>query len=356
MKKIVSLIAATSLCAIIAACSSSSGDKKNDDKSIRLTSKVADTTPSVEPSAGSRAGENEWGGAYYKTNLQMIYRVFQRFNPDTDNGVVDSVNIYKVLYDTEQLINRIINSDDVNSLDADTAVSPTFNFGTEDGLYDHTAYQESSSDMDGGASYYNSIAYKFDGDRINGLFGSRMESDIVKSYSCTQFSFNETTGEITLNMAMYIKYHTGTPGDHYFVRSYIEGNMNQHDFFVQVQVAAGDGPNSDINIIGRGISQGETGNYIIWIDNDYMVDDGLTPEDESAPGYYMMSASATEDDYSTLDSSSPLPDEDYNNLSTDATVLSYGAEIKAYLDASSLFNVDIVSADFANDGILAIEQ
>ncbi len=251
------------------------------------------------------------------------------------------------MFDTENTMETAINSHNVKELETETEYSASYDFGIDPYKYNKTVYIEEEG------SKFKTMAFNMTDTIFQGVAGVSEEESEQTNYWTIQFSTDNTTGELNLDYAQITEYTAGSmAGEYYYVRNHIRGNMNTHEFFVQIQVSAY--TYGDINIVGKGISQGDSDDYyVVYIDNDYGEHDTNVPDIE---GYYRIKASATEADFKAIDDLADASEAYTNPADISDDPNGYGAEIKAYLDAGKMYDGNIVKSDFSNGGLLNIEQ
>lgn len=298
----------------------------NDPIITKLMNFTAEVAPAITPAGRSKA--EPWYSA--NTNMSIIFWTFRHFDPALDMGSVDGSNIYFTLYDCDGYFER--NSGAAEKFSSPKTIAPVYDFGVSSETYSHGGSSSSSSD---GNDYINTLAYRVDGDWLYGNYGGSMDSTSQgKHVEAFLFKYNETSGELDVRNAY--RFQDNTTG----VRSKIIGNINDHSFFVHVQVGTNIANCSQI--VAKGISQGSGNAYVAYVD---------ATSNGDAAGYYLIPASSGESYFET--NVNLAPEADYNNLSLDATTLSYAQDIENYLNTTGLHDTDLQWSDFDPQGMLS---
>ncbi len=232
---------------------------------------VREVAPSFSASAGTssktildyEAQSSEWnsGNALYE-----IYYLFREFNPDTDQGVIDTSNLYKTMWESKNFLSRTISN--CNSISEQT-ITPPFNFGNPATTYNCAYNKEASDGYDfGGAvkaldSNGNILPASSLGstDAITryGLFGFVWVDSDHKEYGSMQANVNSSTGDMSLDIVVWVNYE----GDNdYCYRNDIDGNTKTHAFTLRAIKGNKTSNSYFISMVGKGYSQGE-GKYFL---------------------------------------------------------------------------------------------
>lgn len=264
--------------------SSSDGSSSGDSSSFDLPdgekafyNAVMDITPVIETTSSTsavRAVTTSWdsGNPAYE-----IFNAFQEYVFPRDEGVIDTSNVYKLLFEAGNSYDRAVDS--AVELPALTVIVSPFDFEDVAGSYTHAS---------------SNYALLKDGDTVHALLTWIWDEDPKFSYGVFKGDFNTATGDIELDMAYLVDYPPdGDPdgGDsNYCLRTYISGNEDTHSFTLRAsKVGTQDGYYA-ISMVGTGISRSDNpDNYFLLkiIDNDNL---SGYPEGR----YYKFSAGADE--------------------------------------------------------------
>ena len=211
---------------------------------------VTETARSVE----SKAATWNWGSP--------LYEIYNMLKDGAGDDTVGISNMWKALYQAGSFYEELkASSSDFDNL---TTVSPTWSDadgGASANADDFVAMQYQGGTVD--TTNDRSFAYRVDGDTEYGLITWVVDQGTVTTeddeYGLMQGSFNEVTGDVTLNMVAFVEMATTNP-DYYTVRYHITGNMNTHQFTAKLIKFNGGAYRG--TIVGAGKNTG---------DADYMV-------------------------------------------------------------------------------------
>ena len=163
--------------------------------------------------------------------------------------VLDRSNLYKLLYDVENLIDG--GKMAASPMTPTTLILP-FTDITSDSLYNK--YGTSDNDQQ-----YFSIALNDADDMIEAAVGwtwGEADNEKKLEYGLFTASFNTSTSDLNIDFAFSVDYNTDTTVTEYNNRSIISGNAVSHTFQLSIII-------SSQAIIGMGISQG-TDNFMLF--------------------------------------------------------------------------------------------
>lgn len=241
-----------------------------------------------------------------------IFNLLREYVYPRDEGILDMSNIYKFLFEvSEQYSIATILTEPLNS---PKAIKSPYNFGT-----DPVTYTDASG-------HY---ALSRNGDTINALLTWIWNNN---EYAVIEGSFNDTSGELSFNLAYLVDYE----GDADFcIRTSVSGNKLTHNFTLKYfKCTTGEG-GYILSAMGTGISRSEN-------PNDYFLIKMIDNDSLTSAKYYKFSASANE--------------EELKNYPTQGYALSEIGDPENYasvLDSMSFFPLDMSEAptsvsDFAN--------
>lgn len=242
-----------------------------------------------------------------------LYQVFRAYSYPADEGIIDTGNIYKLIYEASSI------------LDGDKSraepITPTplqspFNFGTGPIEYDHLYNQAEGMVEENGNTYYKTLAYKEDGTTTHAVFGYTVEEPVTGGIKTQRqiflTSFDTLGKDLTLDFATFDDKPITDTND-FGRRFYVEGNADTHEFFCHLAT----GRTSVTSLVGKGVSDG-TGYYVLCLPGSVRADDK----------YYKLPAGATLEDFESLDEA--------GSALTAFTVIvdpeGYAADINTYLE------------------------
>jgi len=295
------------------------------------------TTPYVATTKSVRAPSSLGAGKSFESGSPTygLFSIFREYVYPEDEGIIDTGNIYKLLFEASQLYAGKKSS--ATGITAAKIESP-FDFGTDAEIYDH-AYNDKEGTIENGKTYYRTSAYREDGKKTYAILGYTVEESIDAGTKIQRqiflTSFGSSTGDIELEFATYDDKPNSADSD-FGRRFYVEGNANDHTFFCQ---EATEGTVGVWTVVGKGVSKG-TGYYILCI-----------PGTNGAQNhYYRLPADATEADYRALkEAGSAREDLDDPN--------GYATSIEAYLKSADFTRRNTVPEsleDFKNDGFVEV--
>jgi len=305
-----------------------SNDPKGTKFSPGIMGKTSSTSPSIIPIRARVSTPTLYES---KKNMARIFYTFREYVPALDSGKIDGGCIYFTLNSADEYYKMY----PLERFSSPKTIVSTFPF---DGITTETYTHGGKFFESGGNNDYRvSMAYMTEGDWKYGIIGTGFEGLDGNHVGSFWFKFNDTSGDLDVRSNYHIIYTDGDmAGETYGVRSKIIGNLNEHDFFVHLQI--GNKVDDCIQIVGKGVSRG-TGHYVIYIRNSLDND-----------GYYLIPASADEAYFQT--NIDKTPSLEYQDLTDDETILSYGAVISDYITGGGLYTTDLSNDDFAGDGLL----
>lgn len=246
--------------------------------------------PGARTGALRAAGPLEVSPGWENGNpVYMLYDLLRNFEHPADEGRIDSHNLYKVLFDAGLMYASGATSPQNRSFAA-TSVASTFDFGTAPGAYTSGgAKQETGSNN---VVYSKSWAYRVDGTRTSALLTWIYDiSPTHQERGVTEATFDETTGEIELNMANFVWY---SDTEWFSIRTWVTGNTFTHAFTLKGlnrgRSAYGE---SHASFAGGGVSRG-AGEYFLF--DVHVVNNGT----DEGVFHYKVPADAGEDSLRTL--------------------------------------------------------
>jgi len=294
------------------------------------------TTPCVATGARALASPGvpkafATGGTTYS-----LFSVFQEYSYPEDEGIIDTGNIYKLVFEASNLFDG--NKSLAGSIPLTSIASP-FDFGTPAESYDH-GYNEMDGIEERGNTYFKTLAYREDATTTRALLGytvyEPVEDGTKVQRQIFQTTFDSLSKDIVLEYATFDDKPNSTTED-FGRRFYVEGNADSHDFFCHLAT----GLTSVSSIVGKGVSDG-TGYYILCIPGTGGAEDR----------YFKLSAGATEADYEALDEEgSALGDLDDPE--------GYAAYIDDYLSSDAFVTRSTIPTqlgDFSNDGFVDLPE
>jgi hypothetical protein len=240
-------------------------------------SPATDTTPVITASTSSGSSavkyiSTDWDSGH---PVQEIFNTFQEYTYPDDEGVIDISNIYKLLFEAGNNYETALET--VEELNAATEITSPFDFGTDVVSYTHAT---------------DHYALSKDGDTVSALLTWIWDEDPKFSYAVIEGTYNETTGDLTLNLVYIVDYETDSD---YCLRTYISGNELTHEFTIKYSKTGSEDDTYTLSMIGTGVSQSDSEEAYFLIkmkDNDNLSEytDGR---------YYKFSASVDEDTMKT---------------------------------------------------------
>jgi len=263
---------------ILVSCSSTSSIRTVGNPDFEIpSSKTAFYSPATNTTPVIQASTAETSLSFVTTSwdsgnpVYEIFNAFQEYTYPDDEGVIDVSNIYKLLFEAGNTYNNAV--DDVTALTAATAIASPFDFGNDTVSYTHAS---------------DSYALAKDGDTVSALLTWIWDESPKMSYGVIEGTFNETTGDLSLDMVYLVDYEGDSD---YCLRMQISGNESTHQFTVKTSKTGSNEGSYSISMIGTGVSQSESeDDYFLLkiIDNDNL-------GSYTSGRYYKFSSSADED-------------------------------------------------------------
>lgn len=176
--------------------------------------------------------------------LYEIFYLLRDFNPDTDQGVIDTSNLYKTMWESRGFF---ANTKTQCQTITDKVIAPPFDFGNE-----ATSYGCAFNDGDFGGAYKET-------DAKYGLFGFLWNDGTHSEYGTLQGNFNEASNDLSLDIAVWVDYATEND---YCYRNDIDGNADTHLFTFRSIKGNNVPDNFFLSLVGKGYSQG-SGKYFL---------------------------------------------------------------------------------------------
>ncbi|MBT3181781.1 MAG: hypothetical protein HN337_04635 [Deltaproteobacteria bacterium] len=238
-----------------------------------------------------------------------IFYLLQDFDPDTDQGVIDTSNLYKTMWEGRGMMANAISG--CEPIEEQIIYSP-FDYGKEVVAYNCAVNDEPESGYDRGSAVK---MLDSDGTIIEMTDESIRESDVAEKhglfgfvwvdsgesahqeYGVIQGGYNEIIDELEMDIAVWVDYD----GDRdYCYRNELVGSIESHEFTFRSVKGSLAEDTTMLSIVGQGVSRGE-GNHFL-----------LKASTESIEGkYYCISATDGEDELMLMDAEgSDTVDED----------------------------------------------
>ncbi len=294
------------------------------------------TAPCVATGARTLASEGNPrafipGGPTYR-----LFSMFEEYSYPEDEGLIDTGNIYKLVFEASMLMEG--NKYSAVSIPL-TAIPSPFDFGIATESYDHGYNEEGTEER--GNIYDKTLAYREDGTTTHALLGytvhEPVEGGTKVQRQIFQTTFDTATEDIALEFATFDDKPNSDIED-FGRRFYVQGNAGTHEFFCHL--ASGQGA-SVSSIVGKGFSGG-TGYYILCI----------AATDRSGDRYYRLPAGAVKSDFEDLDESgTALGDLDDPE--------GYAAFIDDYLRTDAYATRSVLPTkleDFTNNGFVELPE
>jgi hypothetical protein len=216
----------------------SGGDKPLYDNAVQTAPVIV---PGATSSRGNSRAESDLLAA--KPVLNYIFETFREYDNDRDEGNIGLGNIYKVLYQAGSFYETHAVSP--KQLEASKIIAAPFNFGTTARTYTHAA----NSTM---LKHGYAMSKATDGTVSCILTWYVTNGGTNNEYGVFEGNFNQTTGDLLINMAVLVDYPESNEGGDYCLRTYIEGNEKTHMF--KVNTSSYNSAGSQYAIIGYGNS------------------------------------------------------------------------------------------------------
>jgi hypothetical protein len=259
-----------------------------------LPSYGAVSTAMVRKTVGIKSAD-AWGN-----NGNTLYELYGVLEDDPDT-MVGYFNIFDSLKAADMRFSGLMSSGNMIS---QTPVSAPAGTVTEIGAQTYDMYHKTSG-VDNGEPGSGSQTYaKRDGDNLYLLSTNTIDKTGSKTKSVIQGTYNETTGDVVLEMFManYVFPGHSQGGEGWeTVKAHISGNTGTHTFTVNI---IRDGSGYDHQITGHGVSQG-TGYFLMKIK-----DGNHTTFDAAADKYYAIDAAAAVADLAAKSAAKPDGDPD----------------------------------------------
>lgn len=217
----------------------------------------------VLPSFLPNTGETSLTG---DSPLAHLFYLLRTFNPETDQGVIDTSNLHKTLWESSGFLSNARGS---CATIAEQVIIPPFDFGNLPTTYTCAFNQEGDDGYDFGGALKgldgngDPIADLSDGsiDVRNwyGLFGFVWAGDHFE-YGVVQESYDKASADISVDIAVWVDYDGQQD---YCYRNDIDGNATAHTFTLR-SIKGNKVPQSDyVSFVGAGNSEGEGNYYLI---------------------------------------------------------------------------------------------
>lgn len=284
-------------------------------QSARKVAPAIKATATTSPSSlGLTASDAPVDGGstlpWYSGNLGgLIYQSMQDYVYPDDEGKVDMLDIYKLLFETGQMFDAY--SAQLDPI-TEQAIAAPFDFGATSiaDTYDHAKNGVGTGVNMATRVVGNDRHFLITMTQDNGGNGSSNGT----GYSILQGKYNGDTGDLELNFLMVLRY---TSGSIYAMRTYLKGNDQTHTFDLRIFMPGGNSSMPDMHylrsFIGTGVSEG-AGNYYLFYGEDQSYQGATPPAQPGMAGYWCFAATATEADYQqamTVDNvngTNPVPD------------------------------------------------
>ncbi|MBI2335284.1 MAG: hypothetical protein HYU97_00760 [Deltaproteobacteria bacterium] len=200
--------------------------------------------------------------------LYELFYILRTFNPDTDNGVIDTSNLYKSMWEAK---NFFTNAKSNCQAITEQTITPPFNFENTATTY-NCAYNE---DTDGGYDFGGALKeLDANGNIVEitsasrndttaaikyGVFGFVWVDSNHNEYGTLQAILDTLTDDLSVDIALWVDYDGAND---YCYRNDINGNTSTHLFTFRSIKGNKVADSAYISIIGKGYSQG-TGNYFL---------------------------------------------------------------------------------------------
>lgn len=218
--------------------------------------------------SGAKAVSEEWGSG---NPVYEIFYLFREFNSATDQGVIDTSNLYKTMWESRSFMGRI--GAECQSI-SEQVIAPPFDFGNGD-----VTYNCAMNDIDPPDGYDLGGALKQldeDGNIIApadyetatvgaqfGTVGFVWVDDAVSSahyeYGSLEGGYNLLSDDLSVDIAVWVDY---TAENDYCYRNDIDGNANTHAFTMRSVKGNTVEGSSFLSVVGKGVSEGE-GEYFL---------------------------------------------------------------------------------------------
>jgi len=190
----------------------------------------------------------------------------REFNPDTDQGVIDTSNLYKTLWESAGFYS---NTRQACATIPEQAITPPFNFSNPSTTYT-CAFNRQAADgyhfggavkeLDGSGNVLP-IASSAAADAAvkHGVFGFVWTGD-HEEYGSMQAVYDESSKDLSLDIATWVDYDVG---DDYCYRNDIDGNTETHRF--SFRSAKGTLSTANFSVVGHGYSEGVGQHFLLQV-------------------------------------------------------------------------------------------
>jgi hypothetical protein len=248
--------------------------------------------------------------------LYAVYYTLRDFNHDTDEGVVDRSNLYKLIYDVESVFE--------GGTWAAVGIGPKKVSAPFPKISSAALYEF------GGTTSNSTVVYKKTGKTIDALLSwkwTETSSPKKDEIGIARFMSDPASGDIAIDFAFSVDYDKSSPAREYNNRCMVTGNLGSHQFQFKYRLGSN-------NIVAKGVSQG-SGNMLF----KYAVD--------GQPDAYLVVPAGAGMDFFSAEYASP------SKAVTDPSLLSAGdqAAVADYVDwakAEPYFTQDDMFDDTAD--------
>ncbi|MBT3182049.1 MAG: hypothetical protein HN337_06035 [Deltaproteobacteria bacterium] len=253
--------------------------------------------------------------------ISHMYYALQEYTYPDEEGVIDMHNVYKLAFEASNIYeNAVYGCDDID----EQVIEAPFDFGITQ-TYDCAGNDGTMSD-----SYANGYAIKRDEDtgKYYAILTFRWASS---EHGVMQGSYDKTTGDILLNMVEHVDHDES----HFYVRSYLSGNVVTHEFTFRMITGSIDDSTNYTSLAGHGISKGDD-NYFLFKAKTHSTD----------AKYFCLPAEPTVDELEDMDSENP---DGLDYVESECSGYQSTVDALSFLDSH---DVPIEMSDFTNSSIL----
>lgn len=208
--------------------------------------------PVLEPDS-SGAGSRAWSSG---NSAYELFNLLRDFNPATDEGKIDRSNIYKMLYDTQNLYEGL--SSQPVALPSPEVLKPPFDFGN------NRTYDKVKNNLDSSC-----IATSSENNVMISWIWSEASDVEHKEYGILEAKPNKNidlSTDFTLDFVFSVDYNSaGADKDattDYNMRSWYSGNPSTHEFKYKSTRGSGTNSSSVTAMVGAGTSSGTDEYYM----------------------------------------------------------------------------------------------
>lgn len=224
-------------------------------------------------SLSSKSVNAEWAAG---NPLYALFNILREFDPETDQGVVDTSNLYKTMWEGRNFLG---NTRTACSTITEQVIAPPFDFGNPETTYNCAHNTEADDGYDIGGAIKdldadgNIIVSSDEGEEEEegeeseieaaakyGIFGFVWPGD-HNEYGVLQGSFDSATDALLVDIAVWVDYADQAD---YCYRNDIDGDTETHLFTFRSIVGTIE-PESINSIVGKGVSQGEGEHFLLKI-------------------------------------------------------------------------------------------